>query len=373
MSLGIERIPATIPDSPVLKRWRDTVLAATADKRPLVIEGSGTKSFYGHPVTGDVLKTTDYCGITAYEPTELVISAKAGTRLSEIETALTPHGLMLAFEPPAYGGDPTVGGIVAAGISGPRRASAGSVRDYVLGTQVLDGQGRLMAFGGQVMKNVAGYDVSRLLAGSLGMLGIISEVSIKVIPAPRTEETRRFDLAESGALDFLVNGLRRAMPITASAWFDGCLSIRLGGSAPEVVAARQALGGELLDQREAVDFWAGVKNHQHPFFSSERPALARLALPDATPSLALPEKQAIEWGGTQRWVWIETMERLTELRSHVARLGGHCTVFRSADALQTSVDVFTPLPTPVLKIHHALKHAFDPAGIFNPGRMIRGL
>jgi glycolate oxidase FAD binding subunit len=254
--------------------------------------------------------------------------------------------------------------MLASGLSGPRRQTAGAVRDFVLGVRILNGLAEVLSFGGQVMKNVAGYDVSRLMAGSLGTLGVVLEVSLKVLPLPVAEKSLRFSLAEAAALAQLNHWAGRPLPISASAWHDGILTLRLSGAAAAVAAACRTLGGEMLDENDALDFWRAVREQQHPFFAGEAP-LWRLSLPSLTPCQALGPT-FIEWGGAQRWLRGGDAQAIREAAEQA---GGHATLFRADPALKAAVGVFQPLSAPLARIHRKLKLAFDPPGVFNPGRM----
>ena len=344
----------------IAEQLRERVLAAAVDKTPLRIRGGGTKDFYGNAPSGELLDTTAHAGIVAYEPTELVVTVRAGTRLAELETALAEQGQMLAFEPPHFGAA-TVGGWVAAGLSGPRRATAGAARDFVLGVKVLSGSGELLNFGGQVMKNVAGYDVSRLMAGALGTLGLLLEVSLKVLPKPHAEATLRLELPQDKALEAMNRWGGQPLPISATCWADDLLTARLSGARAAVAAARGKIGGEAVADAEG--FWRGVREQQAGFFSGEA-ALWRLSLPSKTPPLALPGAQLIEWGGAQRW--LKSDAPAAALREAAAQAGGHATLFRGGDK---SAGAFQPLPEPLMQIHRSLKRNFDPQGLFNPGRL----
>ncbi len=346
----------------MLADFRDTILAAAARRAPLRLRGGGSKDFYGGAPRGALLDTRGYAGIVDYEPTELVATARCGTPLAELEETLAREGQMLAFEPPRFGGAATLGGCIAAGLSGPRRAAAGAARDFVLGARLLDGQARDVSFGGRVMKNVAGYDVSRLLAGSLGTLGLILEVSLKVLPRPAAELTLRLELPEAKALESLNRWAGSPLPISASAWRDGELSLRLSGAQSAVRAAAQKLGGEALAGEAALEFWSGIREHAHPFFSGDAP-LWRLSVPSNCAPVALPGAQLIEWGGALRWLRAGTQ---AAVRAAAASAGGHATLFRGGDK---AAGVFAPLAPALLRLHRELKAAFDPAGIFNPGRL----
>ena len=352
----------------IAEQFRQQILAASAAGKPLRLRGGGTKDWYGQQLEGEVLDTRAYAGIIDYEPTELVITARCGTPLAEIEAALAARNQMLAFEPPHFGPGATVGGVVASALSGPRRASAGALRDFVLGAVLMDGHGERLAFGGQVMKNVAGYDVSRLLAGSLGTLGLILEVSLKVLPLPLREATLRVACAEIAALRMLNEWAGKPLPISASCWHDGVLTVRLSGAEAAVSAALQSLGGEVLAYDDAAAFWLSVREQTHAFFAGAG-SLWRLSLPPHASAVILKGRQLIEWGGAQRWLKLDgdaDAAGSVQIRQAVAAAGGHATLFRGGDK---AVGVFHPLAPAVATIHQRLRQAFDPAGIFNPHRM----
>jgi len=345
----------------VIESWRAQVLEAAACHSPLRIRGGGTKDFYGQALIGDVLDTRAYAGIVDYEPTELVITARCGTPLAEIEAALAQHNQMLAFEPPHFGAGATFGGAIASGLSGPRRATSGAVRDFVLGAVLLDGAGQVLTFGGQVMKNVAGYDVSRLLAGSMGTLGVMLQVSCKVLPRARCVATLRFAMTEIDALRQLNDWGGLALPISASCWHDGILALRLSGATAAVDAALRDLGGDLLP--DCAPFWAAVREQRHPFFAGDEP-LWRLSVPSTASAQVLPGRQLIEWGGALRW--LKSGADAATIRRSVVASGGHATLFRGGDK---SAGVFQPLAPGIAAIHQRLQASFDPSAIFNPGRM----
>jgi glycolate oxidase FAD binding subunit len=278
---------------------------------------------------------------------------------------------MLAFEPPHFGKGATVGGMLAAGLSGPRRQAAGALRDFVLGMTVMDGRGEALGFGGRVMKNVAGYDVSRLMAGSLGTLGLILEASIKTLPLPVAEATLRFELPEDRAIEMLNRWGGRPLPISASAWTGDELMLRLSGAGAAVRAATEHLGGEGVPDAES--YWAGVREQTHVFFqtaSNNASPLWRLSVPSATPAAAfaaLPGSRFIEWGGAQRWLVTNADARV--IREAAAKAGGHATLFRGSDTLGKACGVFQPLSPVLMDLHRKLKATFDPQGIFSPGRL----
>ncbi len=350
---------------------REAVRAAAADGRALHLVGGGTKTFYGEPCEGDELRLDAVRGIVSYEPSELVIQVRCGTPLAEVHEALAAHGQMLAFEPPAFGPTATIGGVVAAGLSGPRRASAGAVRDFVLGATIVDAQGRVLRFGGQVMKNVAGYDVSRLMCGSLGILGPIVEVSLKVLPQPMREASVRLALDAVDAIETMNRWCAQPLPISATRWCDGEAWVRFSGAAPAVEAALARFGREhgagRIDDDEAVHRWRALREHDDAFFAGDE-ALWRLSLPSTAPSLALPGRVLVEWAGAQRW--LRSDAPAARIRAECERVGGSATLFRGGDR---SVGVFHPLPEANRRVHEGLKRAFDPAGLFNRGRMYPGL
>jgi glycolate oxidase FAD binding subunit len=350
----------------IVKQFQDQVRTAAREGQTLRIRGGGSKDWYGGPLQGEILDTRACSGIVDYEPTELVITARCGTPLGEIEAALAERRQMLAFEPPHFGAAATLGGAIASGLSGPRRASAGALRDFVLGARLLDGKGEVLAFGGQVMKNVAGYDVPRLLAGSLGTLGLLLEVSVKVLPLPVAETTLRFAMGEADAIRSLNEWAGRPLPVSASCWFEGVLALRLSGARAAVDDAVRSLrgqGGEVMP--DCAPFWADVREQRHAFFAGDAP-LWRLSLPSTCGPVALGA-QLIEWGGAQRWLRAAAdADSTRHIRATAAACGGHATLFRGGDK---SAGVFQPLAPAVARIHERLKAGFDPAQVFNPGRM----
>lgn len=355
---------------PALARLIDRVMLAQADRAPLDIRGGGTKHFYGGTPTGEPLSMAGLAGISAYEPTELVVTVRAGTPLAELEAVLEERGQCLPFEPPRFAPGGTVGGMVAAGLSGPARAAVGAVRDHVLGLTLLNGRGEVLTFGGQVAKNVAGYDVSRLIVGSLGILGIICEVSLKVLPINRATETLCFDWQENRALEQLRKWASQPLPVNASAWHDGRLHLRLAGAAAAVSAACGRLGGEVVAPEAARTWWLGVRDQAQEFFSLSESQMAggeclwRLSLPATAAPVKLAGRQFIEWHGAQRW-W-RTAAEARDVREAAAQAGGHATRVRGAAKSEAA---FAPVSEALMRIHRELKRAFDPACIFNPGRL----
>lgn len=355
----------------------EQVRAAAARPAPLRIRGGGSKDFHGAAVQGELLDTRACAGIVAYEPSELVVTVRAGTPLAALEAALAAQRQCLPFEPPRLGPGGTVGGMVAAGLSGPARASVGAVRDYVLGLKLINGRAEHLAFGGQVMKNVAGYDVSRLMAGAWGTLGVITEVSLKVLPVAPAEATLRFECDQAEALRRLHAWGGQPLPLNASCWVRDAgvdtLYVRLRGAAAAVEAACRSMGGER--QPDAAADWDACRDQTLPWFTAGVQAgldLWRLSLPATAPVLALPGGVApplIEWHGALRWV-LAAPGQGGALRAAARQAGGSAALFRAADGPPAGAAADAEALSPALRALHArLRQSFDPAGIFNPGRM----
>lgn len=343
----------------------DKVRNSASRGRPLRIRGGGTKDFYGQQLYGELLDVRPLAGVVSYEPSELVVTVGAGTRLRELEGLLADQRQCLPFEPPRYGVAGTVGGMVAAGLSGPARASVGALRDYVLGVQIVNGRGEWLSFGGQVMKNVAGYDISRLMAGSLGTLSVITQVSLKVLPLPAAECTLVFELSETSARQQLNRWCGQPLPLSASCWHMGRLAVRLRGAEAAVAAACKSMGGELMEPDRARRQWTALRDQSLPFFHLEPgQALWRASVPDTATPLNLGPT-LVEWHGAQRWLRLPP-EAAPQVREACARAGGHATLVRGGDG---SVPVFTPLSPALARIQAEIKRAFDPVGIFGIGRM----
>lgn len=362
----------------VLTEFADRIRAAAADGTALRIRGGGSKDFFGARFQGELLSTASLAGITSYEPSELVVTVRAGTPLAELEAVLAERGQCLPFEPPHFAGGATVGGMVAAGLSGPARASVGSVRDYVLGLTLVNGRGELLTFGGQVMKNVAGYDVSRLMAGAWGTLGLIAQVSLKVLPQAPAEATLKFEMTQAQALQQLNAWGGRPLPLNASCWVEDAgvatLYLRLRGAQAAVEAACRTLGGERQDNAAVAPDWSLCRDQRLPWFAGrgER-ELWRLSVPQTAPVLDLPEAPLVEWHGGQRWLRAEPGQG-ERLRVAAAAVGGSATLFIAAgDRGEWAAARFDKLKPPLDRIHRELKRQFDPAGIFNPGRLIPDL
>ena len=352
----------------------ERVRTAAASRQPLVLRGGGSKVFLGRQpaVAGEPLDLAGHVGIIDYQPTELVITARCGTTLDAIEAALAEHGQQLPCESPRLGPAATLGGTIACGLSGPARPYGGAARDLVLGVRVLTGRAEVLRFGGQVMKNVAGYDCSRLMVGAFGTLGVLLDISLKVMPSPAVCLTLVQGCDQRDALARMNAWAAQPLPVTGTCWADsgdgGRLWVRLAGAAQGVRAAAERIGGEPLAATEAAAFWSqAVREQGHAFFAGAQP-LWRLCLPPATPPLDLPGPQFLEWGGAQRWLRSEAAPAL--IRAAVAPVGGHATLVRGGDRTGA---VFQPLPGPLMALHRNLKQAFDPAGILNPGRLYQDL
>lgn len=362
------------------------IRAAAAAGTPLRIRGGGSKDFYAQALQGEILDTTALSGVVNYEPSELVVTALAGTPLAELEALLATQGQCLPFEPPHFGspGSSTVGGMVASGLSGPARASVGAVRDYVLGLKLINGRGEHLTFGGQVIKNVAGYDVSRLMVGAMGTLGVITEVSLKVLPIAPSEATLRFECSQVQALAWLNAWGGQPLPLNASCWLKdqrdqgvGTLYLRLRGARAAVDAACKILGGQRQDNALVAADWQACRDQQLPWFKERSDAqdLWRLSVPQTTPAMpALGPfgSPLIEWHGGLRWVRADAAQA-RQLCEAAKNAGGHTTLFIAGQAdNQGFTTRFDTLKPPLDRIHRELKREFDPTGIFNPGRMYPG-
>lgn len=380
---------------PVLQQMMERVRDAAARQAPLRIRGGGSKDFHGGvPLQGEELDTRAYRGIVSYEPSELVVTARAGTPLAEVETLLAEHGQCLAFEPPHFGPGATVGGMVAAGLSGPARASVGAVRDFVLGVQLINGRAEHLTFGGQVMKNVAGYDVSRLMVGAWGTLGLLTQVSLKVLPLAPAEATLRFACDQAEALGRLHAWGAKPLPLNASCWTPsgalatgaavGQLDVRLRGAVAAVQAACKTMGGERLDNADMAAHWNACREQRSAWFSTARAAASadpssgepvldvwRLSVPDTAPVLALPDGVAaplVEWHGALRWVQAPRVHAAA-LYEKALLAGGSASLFIAGGAQPINLSGCFAVHSAALgAIHQRLRQAFDPIGIFNPAR-----
>lgn len=353
---------------------QDQVQSSLDLRSSLVIRGGNSKSFYGRASveTSNILDLRDHTGIIDYDPTEWVITVRAGTRLSDLETLLASQNQMLSFEPPKFAVNSTIGGIIAAGISGPRRASAGSLREAVLGVEIINGQGKIVRFGGQVTKNVAGYDMSRLMVRSMGTLGVILSVSLRLIPKPAKEITLVMAVSQETALAYCKQWYLSHMPITATTWYQDNLYVRLSGTditLSEALPRFDAYSPMLL--AEGAVFWQSICNHQHAFFREFNRPMWRLSLPMNAPSIARFEGELLtEWGGAQRWISSNAPANI--IRSVAGKYGGYATLFYGQKLLP-EISPFPVLAPELLALHKRLKCTLDPQNIFNIGRMYRGL
>jgi glycolate oxidase FAD binding subunit len=370
--------------------FREQILAAAKSNTCLSIQGGGTKAWYGNANTFTTLDTRPYSGILEYQPEELVITARAGTPLQEIEVALADKNQVLAFEPPHFGETATFGGAIAAGLAGPGRISVGNLRDFVLGARILDGKGQNLSFGGKVMKNVAGYDVSRLLPGSMGTLALLLEASVKVLPRPAATSTLRCHISQARALQLTNGWAGQPLPLSASCWIgnsnggDGELTLRLAGAAAAVKAAialmSAAVNAVELDPKTAEVFWRSLREQQLPAFQNLNATytLYRLALPAACGSIAIPnmgEVSVLEWHGQQRWLTAPSDEAtFTSIKALANTHGGHATRFKQGAQVDPNQQRFTLLSEQVHSlaleaVQARLRASFDPAGVFATARL----
>jgi len=375
--------------NPIIETFREQIQNAVSNKTQLSIEGGGTKSWYGNPNSHTKLDTRPYSGILEYQPEELVITACAGTPLKEIEAALKAKNQMLAFEPPHFGEQATFGGAIAAGLAGPNRISVGNLRDFVLGARILDGKGQDLSFGGQVMKNVAGYDISRLLPGSMGTLSLLLEASVKVLPRPAATATLRCHTSQEKALRTLNEWAGQPLPMAASCWIgnpagEGQLTIRLAGAAAAIKAAIPLMSSLVdaseVDTQSAEAFWNDLREHQLPLFENlaADQTLYRLALPAACGLLTIPgagHEIILEWHGQQRWIKAPGDEAtFNSIKQLATSHGGHATRFRQGASINPQFQRFTMLSEQAHSkalelVQERLRSAFDPTGVFATKRL----
>jgi len=347
--------------SDISRELQQTVDHALHHNITLNIAGSDSKSFYGRQSEGARLEVAGHHGIITYEPSELVMTARCGTPLTQIEALLAEHRQMLPFEPPHFGDRATLGGAVACGLSGPRRPFSGAVRDCVLGCTLINGRAEILSFGGEVMKNVAGYDIARLMVGAMGTLGLLLSVSFKVLPRPTEEITVSLEMEPVEAIETMNRWAGQPLPLSGLCFDGSRVYARLSGTAGSVATAQQRLGGELLTQGE--QFWYALREQEHPFFQGKQ-NLWRLSVAPATSMMDLPGEWLLDWGGAQRWLKTDAPAAAVFQTAEAA--GGHATLFRSADR---SGQRFQPLSATLMKYHQRLKQAFDPNGLFNLKRI----
>ena len=335
-----------------------------AAKERVAVVGGNTKSFLGGRLLDEPVSMQEHSGIVNYEPTELVLTAKSGTSLRDIESCLKDARQMLPFEPPQFGAETTIGGVMASGLSGPRRIHLGSARDCVLGVRLINGLGQHLKFGGEVMKNVAGYDLSRLSVGAYGTLGVLTEVSVKVLPIPDKERTQVVECSQAEAMETLTRFGSRPYPISAAAWVEGALSIRLSGAGSGVDSAAASIGGET--RADTDQFWDSLRDLNHVQFDQENKWLWRVSVAPTTPSDAI-DSFCFDWGGGLRWVKTDpedfSLFRLAE------SLGGHATCFARERKSGTGMQ---PLEPGILRLNQRVKEAMDPFGLINRGRLLEG-
>lgn len=373
--MALHIIPSTIPNHDISAALQQQVQSSIDLGSPLLIRGGGSKAFYGRPPveTSNILDLKDHTGVIEYDPTELAITLRAGTRLQDLEALLDTQQQILPFEPPQFHPNSTIGGVVAAGISGPRRAFSGSIRDAILGVEIINGDGKIVHFGGQVMKNVAGYDMSRLMVRSLGTLGVILSVSLRVLPKPAKDITLVIEANQDQSLAYCKQWRRMHLPISATTWYQGKVYIRLSGTEITLTEAQQRLSEVISFELLADDvaFWQSIRNQQHSFFKEINKPLWRLSLPINAPVIARFSGDLLtEWGGTQRWVSNNAPANI--IRAVVEKHGGYATLFDGHKYLP-EVPPFPILAPELLALHKNLKRKLDPQNIFNPGRLYRDL
>lgn len=351
---------------PQFQEISDRVQQAASDKTSFHIQGGASKQFYtGRPEGVEILDCSTYSGIVSYEPSELVITVRAGTTLRAVESMLTSRGQQFPFEPPSYAKTATVGGMVASGFSGPRRAFSGAVRDAVLGVKLLNGKGEILEFGGQVIKNVAGYDVSRLVTGSFGTLGVILEVSLKVVPRPICELSYELPCSPQSRLSELLRLKNTASNLSGLAATRDTISYRLAGSEESVRKTAAQLGGdELLGDGE---FWRTLKDQTSDFFNDETP-LWRVSVAPACPEIDLGGDYIADWGGALRWV--KSHLDAEQIQARVSLAGGNAQLFR---APEKNTMTLPQLPSGIVQLHQRIKASFDPSSVFNPGYLVQEL
>ncbi|OED39796.1 glycolate oxidase subunit GlcE [Chromatiales bacterium (ex Bugula neritina AB1)] len=355
------------------EQLQQQIAEAYSRRQPLTICGGGSKSFLGLRSNSHEINTTQHSGVVSYEPTELVITARCGTPLSTIREVLAAHHQMLPFEPPSYGESATLGGTMACALSGPARPYSGAARDYALGCRMINGQAQTLRFGGEVMKNVAGYDVTRLMTGAMGTLGLLLDFSLKVLPLAEHEITLAFDTTVDDALQKMQALAGQSQPVTASAFYNGTLYIRLAGAHSAVMASANRLPGEVLPNTTGATagFWEDLREHRLDFFKPAAAPLWRISVPPLTPPLDLSGECFYDWAGMQRWLFSE--DSAGTIRQKAASAGGHAQLFRASDELKAQTSVTHPPGDQIMNLHRKIKNEFDPAGLFNRNRLYADL
>lgn len=352
-----------VKDIDQLDSLLEQVQRALSEKQPLRIRGGNSKHFLGGLVAGHDLDVSQHQGIVDYDPSELVVTVRTGTPIRALRAALQKQGQYLPFEPAEFDGMATVGGVVASGLSGPRRPWSGSVRDYVLGCRLITGEGHQLRFGGQVMKNVAGYDVSRLMVGAMGTLGVLTEVSFKLLPRPRHQAARHLSCTLEQSMEYLARWRKASFPVTGAIHENGCLHVRLEGGRSSVTQALQQIGGET----EHDNFWFDLREFKLDFFQDQKARLWRVACALNAKPIEWPGQLMYDWGGAQ--VWIKSQAPVAEVFRLAASQGGHAVAFAHGE----NPGLYQELPAALLKVHHQIKRQLDPVGIFNPGRLYGSL
>ena len=338
----------------------ERVLDAGNRSEPIRVRGGNSKEFLGRSLTGSSVDTSAHTGVVQYEPDELVLTVRSGTTLDEINDVLGEHKQMLGFEPPRYTAQSTIGGTFACNLSGPARPWRGSVRDAVLGLRLINGRGEHLRFGGRVIKNVAGFDASRLQAGAFGTLGIITEISLRVLPAPEASVTLARELDVRASLRYMNELAGTSVPLTGACWANGIQYIRLEGSTAGVAAATRQIGGDRTD----FTVWKTLRDPDAQLFGgASAGSLWRFSVSSTSESI-LPNDVVIDWAGALRYVRAEA--DLDEMSRLAAKAGGH--VMRISHNSDEREFLQQPEPA-VRKLHERLKLAFDPGRILNPGRL----
>jgi len=367
------------PDHDMSAELLEQAQCAKASGQNLYVFGGASKASPTPPPGSLPLCTAGHSGVIDYHPSELVITARAGTPIAQLSELLQANGQYLPFEPRQFNGLATLGGSVAEGLSGPRRPWSGSVRDYVLGCQLISGEAKLLRFGGQVMKNVAGYDVSRLMAGSRGWLGVLTEISLKVLPAPRAVTTQCLQYTPAESIAAYFKWYRQGLPVTGVMHDGTSLFVRLEGNENGVRQAAQTIGGDdvlgnaatttvttttatttTTSTAATADIWSALREHTLPFFNDPR-VLWRLSVPVGTRFNNLPGNALMDWAGAQ-W-WLKSDADPAVILAIAQESGGHACAYRDGQRLPGGSS-----PEPGLQqLAARIKAQLDPHSLFNPG------